>query len=223
MCGRFVRVCCGLGFLFLWATPQGLASQQLIFHAATEIVTLDVSVVDKDRRPIRDLTKADFTILEDGRPQPLVAFSAVDVPELSVSDQAPAKAQWTRDVAGDITANALPSDGRLFVLLFDDALIPAEPRILATAKQIGHDIVGHLGGNDRMAVVFSESSQSAQDFTTDEAKLLAAVDGVTSRAVALHVRVGDGRAASASGSFRRWNESINGVLAIGAGAIGPYF
>ena len=44
------------------------------------MVRLDVSVLDKDRRPVRNLTAADFTVLEEGEPRPIVAFSAVDVP-----------------------------------------------------------------------------------------------------------------------------------------------
>jgi TonB family protein len=34
-----------------------------------EMVTLDVSVLDRDHRPVRGLTAADFTVLEDGAPQ----------------------------------------------------------------------------------------------------------------------------------------------------------
>src|SRR5262245_28952483 len=40
------------------------------------LVTLDVAVTDKRRRPIHNLTAKDFTVLEDGVPQRIESFSA---------------------------------------------------------------------------------------------------------------------------------------------------
>ena len=57
--------------------PQSGAVQET-FRTGVELVRLDVSVLDKDRRPIRGLTAQDFTILEDGKPQPIAAFSAIE-------------------------------------------------------------------------------------------------------------------------------------------------
>jgi hypothetical protein len=37
-----------------------------------------VRVLDKDRRPIRDLTEKDFTVLVEGTPRPIVVFAAED-------------------------------------------------------------------------------------------------------------------------------------------------
>ena len=48
------------------------------FRTGVDIVQVDVSVLDRDRRPVRGLAAADFTILEDGQERPVVAFSAVD-------------------------------------------------------------------------------------------------------------------------------------------------
>jgi hypothetical protein len=39
------------------------------FRGGTDLVRLDVSVLDKDGMPIQGLTAADFSILEDGAPQ----------------------------------------------------------------------------------------------------------------------------------------------------------
>src|SRR5215471_1704697 len=39
------------------------------------LVTLDVAVTDKRRRPIHNLTAKDFTVLEDGVPQKIESFS----------------------------------------------------------------------------------------------------------------------------------------------------
>jgi VWFA-related protein len=46
------------------------------FSSRAEVVTCDVVVLDREGRPVRGLTFGDFTVLEDGQPQPIVAFEA---------------------------------------------------------------------------------------------------------------------------------------------------
>ena len=60
-------------------TAVGFAQEQRsvpVFPARAEAITADVVVLDKDGRPVRGLTREDFTLLEDGRPQTIVAFEA---------------------------------------------------------------------------------------------------------------------------------------------------
>ena len=47
-----------------------------VFDAATNVVLVDVVVTDKQHRPVLDLTKADFAVFEDGRPQQVTSFAA---------------------------------------------------------------------------------------------------------------------------------------------------
>jgi VWFA-related protein len=72
--------------------------------------------------------------------------------------------------------SAATTDGRLFVLVLDDAMIPAVPGIVQQAKKAARDVIERLSPADRMAVVLTAESKHAQDFTTSRAKLLAAVD-----------------------------------------------
>src|SRR5204862_1031847 len=74
---RFLPLFLALGMVVLTAQSQ----PQSTFRSGIDIVRLDVSVLDKERMPVRGLTAADFTVLEDGKPQPIVAFDAVDVPD----------------------------------------------------------------------------------------------------------------------------------------------
>jgi VWFA-related protein len=45
------------------------------FRSRVVLVPIDVRVLDRDGNPVTDLTRDDFTILEDGRPQPIGHFS----------------------------------------------------------------------------------------------------------------------------------------------------
>ena len=49
------------------------------FPAQVSAITVDVVVLDKSGAPVRGLTRDDFTVLEDGRPQTIVGFESRDV------------------------------------------------------------------------------------------------------------------------------------------------
>jgi len=46
----------------------------------TDLVTLHVRVIDRNNRPINNINKADFKVLEDGVPQPIFSFTEEEVP-----------------------------------------------------------------------------------------------------------------------------------------------
>src|SRR5437773_2536863 len=74
-----------------------------IFRSGIDLVEVDVSVLDKDRFPVRDLTALDFTVLEDGKPRPIVTFTPVDLPEAE-AEIAPA----FRGAVHDVVSNEMP-------------------------------------------------------------------------------------------------------------------
>ena len=145
-----------------------------VFRAGVDLVHLDVSVLDKDRRPVRGLTAADFSVSEDDRPQPIAAFTAVDVPE-----SPPKPAAWSGRAPADVQSNEGTDDpeGRLFVLLIDDAMIPPNPASLDTARDVSKKFLDRVTPADRVAVVFSQAGRN-QNFTNDRARLLAAIDSL---------------------------------------------
>lgn len=152
------------------AAPAATERQQPVFRAGIDVVQVDVSVLDRNRRPIRGLTANDFTVLEDGVPQPIVAFAPVDVPEPDPIDTA-----WMRDVPADVRSNNL-GDGRLFAIVLDDATIPSDPQLINKARTIARDFINRLGPSDLAAVVFTRDNRHAVDFTNDRARLVAAVN-----------------------------------------------
>ena len=166
-----MRCAVGISILSILTPGTGVLSQPQLptFRTGVDIVELDVTVVDKDRRPVRGLTASDFTILERGRPQPIVAFTVVDVPPPEV-----ATAPWVREAPVDVVTNE--SDNRRIVtILMDDAYTRFDPDVSKRAKQIALDAIGQLGPADLAAVIFTFQGR-AQNFTADRQKLRAAVD-----------------------------------------------
>ncbi len=150
-----------------------LAAQQPApptFRSEVNTVHLDVSVLDRDRRPVRGLKPADFTVLEDGRPQDISVFQAVDIPEALT-----AGAPWLREIAPDVASNEGLQERRLFLIVMDDATLQGDQRAVANARDVARRFVEHLGPSDLAAVIFTRDNRNAQDYTADRARLLAAV------------------------------------------------
>ena len=162
----------GLVAVLVCVASAGPSSSQQapVFRSRSDIVHLDVSVLDKNRRPVRGLTQDDFTVLEDGKPQQISIFEAIDVP-----DPEPPPAAWMRDVTPDVTTNETRVT-RLWVVVVDDALIPLDPPIVQYSRKILRDIIDKFGPEDLVAIVYTGDSRQAQDFTNDRTKLLASLD-----------------------------------------------
>ncbi len=60
--------------------PSSSNNDVYVFRKEVDEVTLHASVVDDHFRPITDLTKNDFTVFEDGKPQKITSFRNEDIP-----------------------------------------------------------------------------------------------------------------------------------------------
>ena len=146
---------------------QGQQAPQPTFRSGVDLIDVDVSVLDKDRRPVRGLTADDFTVFEDGKPRPVVAFTPVDLPPRDL----PA-ASWVEAVAPDVATNRYPPEGRLIVLMMD-RFIATDQRPIA--RDIAEAAILQLRQGDLAAVVFATHG-IPQNFTSDRALLLNAVN-----------------------------------------------
>jgi len=167
----------GRTFLLVGAAAVAVAAPQphppQTFRAGVDVVQVDVSVLDKDRRPVRGLSASDFTILEDGKPRPVVAFVPV---EIAQRESVEGRASWVRDVAPDAVDNDVRPEGRLVVIMFDWSIRFADQPL---AKRIATAAVDQLGPDDLAAIVFTNASSNSgtpQNFTADRARLLAAIN-----------------------------------------------
>lgn len=153
----------------LSSSPRSQEPVATQFRARTDVVTLDVAVLDRNRRPVRGLTAADFTIVDGGDNRAITGFTAVDLP---TTTSARVTTSGVDSVAPYVTSNA-PADGRLVTIMFDHS-IPAG-RGARAARRIAHSIVEQLGPEDRAAIVFSDRTLS-QSFTADRARLVRIID-----------------------------------------------
>ncbi len=91
------------------------------FRSETELVTVDVVVVDKHGAPVADLKSGDFVVTEDGRPQRVQVFQSVTTPR-----QARAARPAERAYRYSTNVGAQAHAGRSFVLFFDDVHLSQE-------------------------------------------------------------------------------------------------
>ena len=159
------------------ATPQPAPQQQQqpVFRGEIDVIRVDASVIDKDRRPIRGLKLEDFSVYEDGKPQRLVAVSEIDT---ATNDPVPSA--WMRNVPRDIAANNLGDqigDGRVVAIVMDDWNVPFDDLdMIMNARAVGRYIVDTLAPSDVAAVIFPQLAGKTEDFTDDRRKLLAAIE-----------------------------------------------
>jgi VWFA-related protein len=174
MRGALISILSSAWTVALLQQSQPSKPEQLpTFRTGIDIVEVDVTVLDKDRHPVKGLTAADFTILDRGKPQPIVAFSAVDVPA-PVTYSAP----WMREAPLDVVSNV--ENRRLVTIVMDDAYTDFNPDMAKRAKAIARNAVDELGPADLAAIVFTFMGRS-QNFTSDRSRLLAAIDSYIPR------------------------------------------
>ncbi|HEX4347755.1 MAG TPA: VWA domain-containing protein [Vicinamibacterales bacterium] len=154
---------------------QGAAT----FQSSVEYVEVDVITTNPQGEFVRDLTKDDFQVTEDGKRQSIASFSLVDIPvEKAVKPLFTGQA-----IDPDVSSNERPFDGRIYVMVIDD--LHTQPLGLQRTKAAARQFIEqYLGSNDLMAVVHTRGADTAsQDFTSNKRLLLAAVDKTGGRAI----------------------------------------
>jgi VWFA-related protein len=155
--------------------PQASPTQTPTFKVRVDYVEVDALVTDAQGRFVRDLTKEDFRVLEDGKPQTIANFAIVDLP----IERADRPLFASAPIEPDVQTNERPFDGRVYVMVIDDlhTLFGRSSRVKLAAKQF---IQRNLGANDLMAVVHTGGPSDAnQEFTSNKRLLMAAVDRVS--------------------------------------------
>ncbi len=82
----------------LVTSPRASGAQTPTFPSQVELVTVDAIVLGEKGRPVRGLTREDFTLSEDGKLQEIVSFEAFDGAEVA-EEASPARRRWPRTPA----------------------------------------------------------------------------------------------------------------------------
>ena len=105
-------------------SPTPVTAQVPSFPAEVELVTVDVVVTDKKGSPISGLLASDFQLTEDGAPQTITSFEAVELP----AEPSPFPRRRL-SVSTNLRSQERPWTGRSFAIVFDDIhLTPIEAR-----------------------------------------------------------------------------------------------
>ncbi|HEY0284416.1 MAG TPA: VWA domain-containing protein [Vicinamibacterales bacterium] len=156
----------------LLAAPQQQPAPSATFQVQVDFVDIDAVVTDERGNFVAGLTKDDFELLDDGKPQEISAFSLVDIPVPSAA----ANARAVPPAISDVKSNAEPISGRLYVIVLDDLNVaPLRTKVVVnSAREL---IERHFGPNDIAAITYTSGrTDGAQEFTSERAALLAAID-----------------------------------------------
>ncbi len=175
-----IRVAAGLSLIICAAGMSGARAQAprdpqgpgVTFQVEVDYVDVDVVVTDEQGNFVRDLTRDDFKVFEDGKPVKLDTFSIVEIPVQRFD----ATRFGGRAIVEDVRSNRSVLEGRFYVIVLDDigTAPPRSPFVIRAAREF---VEKHFASNDTAAVVYTSAKRErSQEFTGDRALLLAAID-----------------------------------------------
>lgn len=152
------------------AAPSGGQSQtsqpapQATFRAATNLVEVDVVVVDKQGRFVPGLTAEDLEVFEDGKRQSVQQFYLVTHTKAGAT---------SRDDAAPMLTVADPRGRRIFIFLFDEGHLSNES--LARVKVGAERFLATQFGEGDVGGVYTNGAMYRGRLTTSKAELLAGI------------------------------------------------
>jgi VWFA-related protein len=139
----------------------GRGQQAPSFRSGVTAVPIDVRVVGKDGRPVTDLKKEDFTILENGVPQTIAHFS----PQILVADAPRPGLRARPDVQ---PFDPSPQSHRVFLIVLGSSALGDPRRHPETLNALIHFVRDSLLPQDQVALL---AYNRATDFTADHEKI----------------------------------------------------
>jgi len=156
-------------------TPQSPPS--VTFQVEVNYVDVDVVVTDEKGNFIPGLTRDDFEVFEDGKPQKIDTFTSVEIP----LERDNTFVLGDRPVSTDSKSNRVPFAGRLYVILLDDQDV-SSMRTAQVRKSAKEFVDKYMGANDIAAVIHTSGrTDAAQEFTNNKVLLRAAIDKFVGR------------------------------------------
>jgi VWFA-related protein len=143
-------------------TPSG--NQPPVFTAGVEIVRLDVTATDEDGRPLRNLSRDEINVVEDGEVRPVVFFQHIVEPSEPYAENA------KHTIAGEVSTNQGSAHGHLYVFVFDQQhIVPGnEEKARAAAQRF---LRTRVRPGDRVALYSLPGPGPQSGFTSDAAHI----------------------------------------------------
>jgi VWFA-related protein len=155
---------------------QGTAQQPPTFRAGTDLITVDVAVVDRDGRPVEDLAAGDFTVRIDGKARQIVAIDVLRAASTSAVTMGTGPAGGSH---ATVATNVGPTGGRRMLIAVDQTYIP--PGTIKPLMNAAAQFVDRLTPADQAAFVVFPESPTRVDFTNDKARLRNAMEELIGR------------------------------------------
>ncbi|MBI4907136.1 MAG: VWA domain-containing protein [Acidobacteria bacterium] len=203
------------------------------FKATSTLVIVNVSVKDKDGKPIEGLTASDFALTEDNKNQAIKVFEYQRLEEVIAANptptvapkkaapkpEAPKPAAEAPKPAGIAEAKQIaPSragevkykDRRLMVLFFDQAGMPIPDQVRAQKSAIEF-IDTKLTPSDLIAIMQNSTDLAVlQDFTSDRDQIKKILKGLVAGDVGLNEgSTGDENEADSGAAFTQDESEFN--------------
>jgi hypothetical protein len=138
-------------------------------RASVDQVVVDVVVTGADGKIVTGLTAADFAISERGKPQTVATFSEVALPMTP-------RTVGRRPDPGDVRSNSRSADGRIFILVLDDANVALDltPVVHRSARYF---LDRYIEPGDLVAVLTTTGLGDTRQEPTEDLSLVDAAIG----------------------------------------------
>ncbi len=162
--------------------PAAAATEEPVFRSDTRLVVQQVTVKDKEGKPIEGLTAKDFTLTENGIPQTIAFIDFQKIEEVEpapvlIDRVAPIPRLAHSAIAAEKPLDLKYSDRRLLALYFDmSAMPPADQiRALTAAEDF---IKKQMTPADLCAIMAFSGNEVLvhEDFTADRERLLSTLE-----------------------------------------------
>lgn len=152
-------------------TPEPIQGPS--FRARVDLLAVDVSVVDRDGRPVEDLAASDFVVKVDGVERQVVSADLVKV------DAEPARQAQIDKAQIFYTSNLMPPNGRQIVLAIDQTKIGiGSLRLILDAAS---RFLDRLSPFDQVALAAYPEPGVRVDFTNDKTRIRRALGRLVGR------------------------------------------
>jgi VWFA-related protein len=212
LCGALLGAAQGTG-------AAGQEANDFTLRAYSRLTVVDVTVVDAKENPVHGLPQSAFTVLEDGKPQPLKSF-------LEVGKETPVVTRQLPKLPPHIYTNLqpVPPSSSVNVLLMDSLNTTSQDQIFVKQETVNY--LKSMQPGTRVAIMtLSSSLRLLQGFTSDPEVLMAALktkknsilpspfnDTASSDAMDDQADISDADAASAIQQFQNEQASFQGQI-----------